>query len=879
MTTSSRSPAAPPAHDALAAPETVRRTLRSYLVALGSVGLACLAAVALQSAIPAPAMLLFFLFAVAVSASIGGAWPGVLAAVLGAGFFGAAELLSRTPAATAVLGIELALFFAVAGVVSGMSERHRRTAAELQRTNARFAAVLRASRMVAWEWQLPGGAGQIIGDTTLWGGREPPRTREEAWVCIHPDDRARARTVVEDAIARGDSYLLRYRIVRPDGPIRWLEAHGSASRAGAGQPVRLYGVTLDITERVEAEQHYNRTSAILSAFIRSTPSAMVVKDRASRVLMANPHLLQILGRSEHEVLGRTSIDFFGPERGRALLENDRRVMETGQPETFEELIPLADGLHVYLSTKAPLHDERGEVVGVTNLGVDITAHKQIEQALRTATDTMSASVCLCNRDFTYRWVSRAFASAWGRPPEHFVGRTIEEVLGADAWRRLRPLYERVLTGEQLEDEHMVPFGAAGERWVHVAYTPTRGDAGTVDGWVGVVIDIDQRKRSEEALKEAARRKDEFLATLAHELRNPLAPLRNGLELMRLTSDPALARQAREMMERQLAQLIRLVDDLLDLSRITRDKVELRLARCDLEAIVRNALDTSRPLIEARAHRLQVQLPKDPVALTADAVRMSQVLANLLNNSAKYSEPGSEIALVADRDATSVRLHVRDTGRGIPPDLLGAIFDPFVQGERNGVDAAGGLGIGLTLVRRLVELHDGSVEAHSDGPGRGSEFSITVPIAGPADAGSEPGAGARAVPAAADASHARLRVLIADDNRDAAESLGQLLSWAGHTVEIVFDGRSALHAARRQPPDVALLDIGMPGLTGLETARQMRDLPGGPRILIVALTGWGQAEDRERSRDAGFDHHLMKPVDLAALHALLAERANSAQLPA
>jgi PAS domain S-box-containing protein len=870
MPTSIRSPAASVPQEV---PTPSRGTTRArYVLALAAVAGAWLAQTALRGLLPAPALLLLFVLAVALAARSGGLRAGVLATLLGGAAFCATALLSPVPPHAGQLGIELALFVVVAGLVSSMGERQRRIAGELVRSTARLGDVLRASRMVAWEWQLPGGAGQILGDTSLWGVPGTPRTRDEAWACIHPDDRARVHTLVEDAIARADSYVLRYRVVQPDGGIRWLEAHGSASKATSGEPVKLYGVTLDITERVQAEQHYNRTSAILSAFIRSTPSVMVVKDRDSRVLMANPHLLRVLGRSEAEVLGRNSVDFFGPERGAVLLANDRRVMETGAPETFEELIPLPDGMHVYLSTKAPLYDETGEVIGVTGLGVDITARKQIEEALRRATDTMSASVCLCGRDFTYRWVSRAFASAWNEPAARFVGRSIEEVLGSAAWTRLRPLYERVLTGEQLEDEHLVPLGALGPRWVHVTYTPTRSEGGEVDGWVAVVIDIDQRKRSEEALKEAARRKDEFLATLAHELRNPLAPLRNGLELMRLTSDPTLVAQARDMMERQLAHMIRLVDDLLDLSRITRGKVELRLARCELQTIVRNAVDTSRPLMEARGHRLQVQLPAEPVELIADAVRLSQVLANLLNNSARYCDPGGHIALIAESDGARLTVRVEDTGRGIPSELLDAIFDPFVQGERSVDGASGGLGIGLTLVRRLVEMHGGSVEARSPGAGLGSEFVVTVPLEGRAlPLGTTAGAGNADMNATA---AARLKLLVADDNRDGAESLTQLLQLAGHQVRTVYDGAAALDAARAEAPDVALLDIGMPELDGLEVARRLRTVPGCERTLLVAVTGWGQAEDRARSRSAGFDHHLVKPVDLPALHALLASWARA-----
>jgi CheY-like chemotaxis protein/two-component sensor histidine kinase len=386
----------------------------------------------------------------------------------------------------------------------------------------------------------------------------------------------------------------------------------------------------------------------------------------------------------------------------------------------------------------------------------------------------------------------------------------------------------------------------------------------------VLTDIDQRKREEEALREAARRKDEFLATLAHELRNPLAPLRNGLEILRLTQDAQSAAQVRAMMERQLNQMVRLVDDLLDLSRITRGTVELRLAPCDLAAIVHSAVETSRPVIEARGHSLRVALPEASVELTADAARLSQVLANLLNNSAKYTEPGGEIELSGTCSAGRLTLRVRDPGMGIAPSLIAHVFDPFVQGESPVHRTQGGLGIGLTLVKRLVEMHHGTVEVRSEGPGCGSEFAVHLPLTGHQDRA------AQAESPAESADPQSVRVLVADDNVDGAESLARLLDLSGHRVHTVHDGHAAVRVARQLQPEVALLDIGMPGLDGWEVARRIRALPGCEQTLLIALTGWGQAADRSRSREAGFDHHLVKPVDLATLRGLLrAHAANDA----
>jgi two-component system CheB/CheR fusion protein len=367
------------------------------------------------------------------------------------------------------------------------------------------------------------------------------------------------------------------------------------------------------------------------------------------------------------------------------------------------------------------------------------------------------------------------------------------------------------------------------------------------------------------LAEGDRRKDEFLATLAHELRNPLAPLRNGLALLRLQrrGDPAVE-QVSGMMERQVQLMARLIDDLLDVSRITRGKIELRKGPVDLAAAAAQAVEAARPLIEERGHRLEVALPPAPVRLEADAARLEQVLSNLLNNAAKYTEPGGRIALTAERHGGEVVIRVKDSGIGIRPEMLPRVFDLFQQADRVEGRVSEGLGIGLTLVRRLVELHGGRVTAHSQGPGRGSEFVVRLPL--PAEA---PRAGAGRAARGPVKAPGR-RVLVVEDNPDAAESLALLLRAAGHEVRVAADGPAALEAAAAFRPQVVLLDIGLPKMDGYEVARRLRRGAGRDGLLLVALSGYGQEEDRRRSRAAGFDAHLVKPADLDALQELLAE---------
>ena len=370
-----------------------------------------------------------------------------------------------------------------------------------------------------------------------------------------------------------------------------------------------------------------------------------------------------------------------------------------------------------------------------------------------------------------------------------------------------------------------------------------------------------------ALQESDRRKDEFLAMLAHELRNPLAPIRNAVEIFRAQGPPVPELQwATEVIDRQVYQMNRLVDDLLDVSRITWGKIELRKERVELATIVQSAVEASRPLIEKWGHELTVTIPPQPIELEADLTRLSQVIANLLNNSAKYMDQAGRIWLTVEREGGHVLIRVEDTGIGIPDEMLHRIFDMFTQVDHSLERSEGGLGIGLTLVQRLVEMHRGTVEAHSEGPGKGSEFVVRLPVAAAAASRAPDGA---ASDVGKVVTPALRRILVVDDNWDAADSLGMLLRMMGHEVHTAHDGPEAVGAAAVFRPDVVLLDIGLPKLNGYEVARRIRKLEGGAGLMLIALTGWGQEEDRRRSKEAGFDHHLTKPVELADLQGLLA----------
>lgn len=502
--------------------------------------------------------------------------------------------------------------------------------------------------------------------------------------------------------------------------------------------------------------------------------------------------------------------------------------------------------------------------------------RESEERFRTLADHIAQFAWMADPTGWIFWYNRRWYDYTGTDLESMQGWGWQAVHHPDHVERVTGKFRRhVELGEAWEDTFPLRGKDGKFRWFLSRAQPIRDPAGEVLRWFGTNTDITDRMAMEEALREADRRKDEFLATLAHELRNPLAPIVSGLELLRTgDDDPALRARVHEILDRQTAHLVRLIDDLLDVSRITRGKVELRLRDVELAAVVASALEASRPLLDEAGHELRVELPEETVPLRADPTRLAQVFSNLLNNAAKYTPPGGRVELVAERDGDTVEVRITDNGAGLDATLRERLFEMFVQGPSNTV-GQGGLGIGLTLVRSLVELHGGQVAAESAGAGHGSTFKVRLPVSvcAPSPDASEPEPEQETV-----APMARpLRVLIVDDNVDAADALGDLLAAFGHDARVVYDGIEALGAAADHRPHLVLLDLGMPGLDGYETARRLRRLPH-PRTVIAALTGWGQEEDRRRTREAGFDHHLVKPADIRQITALLATVAESVDDP-
>ncbi|HET8695920.1 MAG TPA: ATP-binding protein [Gammaproteobacteria bacterium] len=493
------------------------------------------------------------------------------------------------------------------------------------------------------------------------------------------------------------------------------------------------------------------------------------------------------------------------------------------------------------------------------------ALRRSEQQFTALFEQAACGIASVHPDERIALVNDRFCEIVGRTREQLLGKRIRDITHPDDVTRSVQLFEdakkdgRSYTAEK---RYVRPDGSI--VWVSIDVSSLSMGRGAPLATMGICQDITSRKQTEDALREADRRKDEFLATLAHELRNPLSPIVNGLELLTAVGrDPEFFEDIHGILTRQARHMVRLVDDLLDVSRITRGKIELRKDRVDMAAVVKSAVETARPGIDAAGHRLQVMLPQHPLIVEADASRLSQVLSNLLNNAAKFMEHGGEITIAAERDGNDAVVRVIDRGIGIPQHLLERIFDLFTQADTSLERPHSGLGVGLTISKRLVELHGGSIVAWSEGPGRGSEFAVRLALdpVQALDGESDDYPNGDVTPR---------RVLVIDDNAAVLKSLCLLLRTLGHDVRGANDGRAALALGAEFEPEAVLLDLAMPNCNGYDTAALIRGQPWGRNALLVALTGWGQEEHRQRTKQAGFDRHFVKPIEGWQLQALLAK---------
>jgi PAS domain S-box-containing protein len=662
----------------------------------------------------------------------------------------------------------------------------------------------------------------------------------------------------------------------------------SPVRDEAGRVVGASKIARDITSQRQAEERQRRllaeaatANAKFRAFFEQGPLYAGVMALDGTLLEANRLSLEACGYTKEQVIGKKFWECAwwspSPELMEAIRSGSARAA-AGQ--LFRAELPYfvaGGGERMVDFILVPIKDDSGRVIFLVPTGTDITDRKWAEadrQKFVTLVENSTDFIGMCDLQGVPFFVNRAGLEMVGLDGiEQALHTPVRDFFfPEDRPRVMDEFFPSVLAKGHGEIEVRFRHFRTGEaRWMAYKVLALRDAAGRVVAFATVSQDVTERRRLEDDLRklaadlsEADRRKDEFLATLAHEQRNFLAPIRNALQILRLSPDPDAHEQGRTLMERQMGQMVRLVDDLLDVSRISQGKLELRRELVPLAAVVGNAVETSRPLIDRLGHELTVTLPKQPVLVDADPARLAQVLANLLNNGAKYMDRGGHIRLTAERQGSDVVVSVKDTGIGIAAEQLPGIFQMYSQVDSALERSQGGLGIGLTLVKRLVEMHGGRIEARSEGPGKGSEFVVRLPVvaaaAGPQSVG---GTEESAAP------RSSLRILIVDDNRDAADSLGMLLRLMGNDTCTAYDGQEGVDVAGEFRPDVMLVDIGLPKLNGYEASRCIREQAWGKNVVLIAVTGWGQEEDRRRSHEAGFDYHIVKPVDPQELMTVLA----------
>ncbi len=713
---------------------------------------------------------------------------------------------------------------------------------------------------------------------------------------------------------------------RHHDPLRWVSAVAYPLKDDAGRVREVILIHRDITDRKRAEEALRESEGRFRQLADAMPQIVWTAGPEGNIDYLNRRWAEFTGLPQtvsNEAWGQ----ILHPDDAPSASQRWAASLESGSP--FDMEMRLLDrrrqSYRWHLIRTVPVEDEAGRVTRWFGTGTDIHEQKRAEESSRFLAEASAALAGVVDYESTLQrvaglavpyfadWSAVDMATDDGGLRRLAVAHQdadkidlLHQIMGEyppdpqaptgpyAVFHTGRPEFVSEITDDMLvrsakDQRHLalirslglksflcVPLAVSGGTLGVLTFATAESGRRYTEADLTLALDLAHRAavaientRLYQALRDADRRKDEFLATLAHELRNPLAPIKNSLQILKMPRvDAATVERSREMMERQVYHLVRLVDDLLDVSRVMRGKIELRRERVELATVVARAVETVQPLIDAQRHELGVSVPPESLPIDGDPVRLAQVVGNLLTNAAKYTEKGGRIGLTAERDGGVAVLRVRDTGIGIAPEMLPRIFELFVQVDHAATRSQGGLGIGLTLVKNLVEMHHGTVEAHSEGLGKGSEFVVRLPLATQV-IDREQGRQARRhgdeVPRPSG-----YRLLVVDDNRDAADSLATLLRLQGHEVRVAYSGVAALETAKDYRPDVVFLDIGMPGMDGYEVARRLRRQPWGKDVVLAALTGWGQHEDRRRSAEAGFGHHIVKPPEPKALDTVLSE---------
>ena len=813
----------------------------------------------------------------------------------------------------------------VSTILRDIGDRKRAEQA-LRESEERLRFALSGARAAAWQWNVLTNEQIWSADSYLLHGRDPKlgSPSYQDWLaCLHPDDRAPIERAMRDALERRAlEHRTEYRVVFPTGEERWLASFAKIDYAPDGSPVRMSGINLDITEQKRVEQELQRLNQTLRAYsasgwalVRATDETSFLREICRIVVEDCGHAMVWVGYAEQDAeqslrpvahagrgdgyLNEIRLTWADHERGRGpagrairaghhVIFQDLRTEPGFEPwraaalrrgyaacislpltvndETFGALTIYSGRSHAFsasdVSLLQKLADDLGHGIGVLRLRAERASReaalRSSEAQFRALVEQATDGIFVADARGAYIDANSAGCAMLGYTREELLSLHIADVIDPAEVERIGPEVARFEGGEMVVSEWLF------RRKDGSNFTGEVRGRQFADGRLqAIVIDITERKARELDLREADQRKDEFLAMLAHELRNPLAPIRYAARVLgKLDVDEPRVQWARDVIERQVAHLARLVDELLDISRIARGKINLKTARVELSELVRQACEAAQPLMSAKGHRFEIMLPEKRVTIEGDLVRLVQVLQNLLDNAAKYTPERGRVELVAGLSGREVEIEVRDNGAGIPASLLPEVFELFRQGEHGPDRSRGGLGIGLTLVRQLVELHGGRVEAHSAGLGQGASFTVRLPAAVNAAENPSPTEdGPLAEPVG-------LRVLVVDDDVAVAESTAMLLRLEGHEIRCANSGEAALRLCREFQPEAVLLDIGLPGQDGYEIARKIRGLPGGTELKLIAVSGYGHEAAVARGREAGFDHYLVKPVDPEKLSALL-----------
>jgi PAS domain S-box-containing protein len=798
----------------------------------------------------------------------------------------------------------------------------KRAEEKLSEAERRWRTLAEALPNLVWSALPDGRGGYFSGQCHEYTGYTEAELLGSAWLekVIHPEDQERTLACWMAALEGKGEYDIEYRIRRHDGVYRWFKTRGVPVRDEQGRIVRWIGTCTDIEDQRRSVERLSESEERFRQLADAMPQM---------VWSARPDgSIDYLNRKWQEFTG------FPPDQAddgwRSVTHEAELVrarerwaasIATGVP--FEMEMRLLDrrtgSYRWHLIRTVGVCDAEGKVTRWFGTSTDIHEQKRAEESSRFLAEASASLAGVVDYESTLKkvvnlavpyfadWSAVDVANEDGSlrrlavahqdpekikllhelmrlyPPDPQAASGVYAVVRTGIPQIVGEITDDMLVRGARDERHLqlirslglrsfvcVPLVVSGKAIGALTFATAESERVYTDNDIKLALDLAHRAavaientQLYQALRDADRRKDEFLATLAHELRNPLAPIRNSLQILKMPRvDAGTVERSREMMERQVHQLVRLVDDLLDVSRVMRGKIELRKERVELSTVVARAVETVQPLLEGQGHELTVDLPAESLALDADLMRLAQVVGNLLTNAAKYTEPGGTIRVAARRDGGAAVLSVRDTGIGIAPDMLPRIFDLFVQVDHAATRSQGGLGIGLTLVKNLVEMHKGSVEAYSAGLGAGSEFVVRLPLAAQEVVEPTNGEGRK--------------LLVVDDNQDAAESLATLLRLLGYEVVVAHDGFSALEVVKTFLPEIVFLDIGMPGMDGYEVARRLRGAPGLETVRLAALTGWGQQADRRRTAEAGFDHHLVKPLEPEGLERVLAELATEGQ---